>query len=60
MYEKRESDKEITVVRPIRVKKDHSHDKMKQDDLLRKRKNSYKRILDELEEEDLEEEMSDY
>lgn len=60
MYEKRESDKEITVVRPIRVKKDHSHDKMKQDDLLRKRKNSYKRILDELEEEDLEEEMTDY
>ncbi len=60
MYEKREEDKEIAVERPVRSKKDHTHDKKKQDTLLRKRKNSYKRVLDELEEEDLDEEMNDY
>lgn len=60
MYEKREEDKEIIVDRPIRPKKDHSLDKRKQDALDRKRRNSHKRVLDELEEEDLEEELHDY
>ena len=60
MYEKREEDKEIIVQRPVRERKDHSHDKKKQDALLRKKRNSYKRVLDDLEEEDLDEEMNDY
>ncbi len=60
MYEKREEDKEVVVDRPVRSKKDHSQDKRKQDALDRKRRNSHKRVLDELEEEDLEEELHDY
>jgi hypothetical protein len=60
VYEKREEDKEIAVERPVRAKKDHAHDKKKQDALLRKRRNSHKRVLSELEEEDLEDEMNDY
>lgn len=59
MREKRDDTKEVVIVRPTRSKKDHSHDRTKQDNLLRKRKNSYRRILDELEEEDLDEEMED-
>jgi hypothetical protein len=60
VYEKREEDKEVVVDRPVRSKKDHSQDKRKQDALDRKRRNSHKRVLDELEEEDLEEELHDY
>jgi hypothetical protein len=59
-FEKDEKKKEEVVVRPVRVKKEHSQDSKKRDILDRKRKNSFKRVLADLEEEDLEEEMEDY
>lgn len=53
-------EKEIVVERPVREKKDHSKDKKKMDILDRKRKKSFKRVLAELEEEDLDEELEDF
>lgn len=60
MYENKKEDGDMTVDRPVRTKKDHSHDKKKGDALDRKRRNVYKRTLDELEEEDLEDELDGY
>jgi hypothetical protein len=60
VFEGKEADKEIVVDRPVRTKKDHSQDKKKQDILDRKRRNSFKRVLADLEEDDLEEELEDY
>jgi hypothetical protein len=60
VFEKREVEKEEVVERPVRTKKDHAMDKRKQDALDRKRRNSFKRVLADLEEEDLEEELEDY
>lgn len=60
MFEKREVEKETVIERPVRVKKDHAQDKRKQDVLDRKRRNSFKRVLADLEEDDLEEELEDF
>ena len=60
MLEKKDEDKKNVIIRPMRSKKDHSHDKRKGDMLERKRRNSHRRDLDALEEEDLEEELHDY
>ena len=56
----RKEDDDMVINRPERTKKDHSQDRRKGDSLDRKRRNNYKRSLDELEEEDLEDEMYDY
>ena len=53
-------EKEVAVERPTRIKKDHSQDKKKQDILDRKRRNNFKRVLAELEEDDLDEEFDEY
>lgn len=59
-FEKEEAEKEVVVERLIRTKKDHANDRKKQDALDRKRRNNFKRVLADLEEEDLEDELEDY
>lgn len=60
MRENNNDGDDMVINRPVRTKKDHAQDKRKGDSLDRKRRNNYKRSLDELEEEDLEDEMYDY
>jgi len=59
VFDGQEENKDV-VERPVRERKDHSKDKKKQDMLDRKRRNSFKRVRAELEEEELEEELEDY